>query len=74
VKVMVDLWTSFATSGSPETFEGEIKWEESKKSDEEPKVLNIATEVDEISMITMPEYENLKVWNEIYRDANVDLI
>jgi carboxylesterase type B len=73
VKVMVDLWTSFATSGTPETFEGEINWNEMKKSDDEPKVLNIGTEVEEISMITMPEYEKLKVWNEIYQDANVDL-
>ena len=72
VKIMVDLWTSFASSGNPTCSLGSI-WNENNKSDDEPKLLNVSTETNEIAMHLMPEYEKLKVWNEIYNDAKIDL-
>lgn len=69
---MIDLWTSFAVSGNPKS--NELLWSEVSAFDNEPKVMNIMTEADDSAIIAMPEYGRLKVWNEIYRDAQKDLV
>jgi hypothetical protein len=71
MKIMVDLITSFAISGTP-TVQQEPVWNAVDKADNPPKLLNIAN--NGVSMMSMPEYENIKVFNDIYQDAGVDLI
>lgn len=71
MKSMVDLITSFAISGTP-TVQQELVWKAVDKADNPPKLLNIAN--DGVSMISMPEYQNIKVFNEIYQEEGVDLI
>ena len=68
---MVDLITSFAIKGTPSESSGLI-WGKVNKADTIPNVFNINN--IGTSMIPLPEYENIKVFNEIYEDANVDLI
>lgn len=70
---MIDLWTSFASRGTPSSIDNEIDWTEVQKSEDDPKVLNIVNDIEKISMIPQPNFDRLKVWNEVYRDANVDL-
>jgi hypothetical protein len=65
---MVDLITNFAYNRPP--VDG--IWKPVNKSEEVPSVLNIAN--DGQSMISLPEYSNLKVFDDIYKEANVDLI
>jgi carboxylesterase type B len=55
VKVMINLWTSFATFGTPACLDSGILWNETLKSDDGPKLLNITTKVEQISMIKQPE-------------------
>lgn len=71
IKTMVDLITSFAMSGTPSIQEKSV-WNAVVKADNPPKLLNIAN--NGVSMIDMPEYDNIKVFNEIYREAHFDLI
>lgn len=68
---MVELITSFAISGTPTILQDPV-WAPVVKTDNPPKVLNIAN--SGLSMILMPEYDNIKVFNEIYASAKVDLI
>lgn len=71
IKTMIDLITSFAISGTP-TIDLEPVWTAVVKTDNPPKLLNIAN--NGTTMISMPEYNTIKVFNEIYVDAKVDLI
>lgn len=71
VKTMVELITSFAISGTPKISE-ETVWNVAFDSDDPPMVMNIAN--SKISMIPMPEFNNIKVFNKIFESASVDLI
>ena len=68
---MVDLITSFAIQGTP-TESSDPVWDNVEKTDTIPKVLNIDN--NGVSMIPMPEYANIKVFNDIFLEAKVDLI
>jgi hypothetical protein len=70
IKTMVNLITDFATNLQSQPFDGQ--WTPVGKTDAIPKVLNINNEG--ISMIPFPEYNQIKVFNEIYTEAKVDLI
>lgn len=71
IKKMVETFTSFATTGDPNNSEIKENWEQIKKGDEPLKCLNIGN--NEENMIPLPEGENLKTWNEIFKRENVDL-
>ena len=71
VKTMVDLITSFAIRGIPSE-SSSLVWADVKKGDIIPNVFNINN--NGTSMIPLPEYSNIKVFNEIYQEAKVDLI
>jgi carboxylesterase type B len=71
IQTMVDLITSFAISGVP-TRSFEDIWAPLDKSDHVPKVLNISN--SGLSMIPMPETESIKLFNEIFKEAKLDLI
>lgn len=71
IKTMVELVTSFAISGTPTILQDPI-WKEVVKTDNPPMVLNIAN--SGVSMTPMVEYENIRVFNEVYESARVDLI
>jgi carboxylesterase type B len=68
INTMVELITNFAYNRPP--VDG--IWKPVNKSDEVPSVLNIGN--DGQSMIPLPEHSNLKVFDDIYKEANVDLI
>ena len=68
---MVDLITSFATHGIPCESSG-VVWADVKKGDIIPNVFNINN--NGTSMIPLPEYSNIKIFNEIYKEAKIDLI
>lgn len=70
MKTMIDWITSFATSGIP-TIKKEAVWN-AVTAVNPPKLLNIAN--SGISMIDMPEYDNIRVFNEIHSDAHVALV
>lgn len=73
INEMVELWTSFAISGVPEPsgLVSTSTWTEVVPYDDPPKFLKIFN--DGIEMVQLPNFERLKVWNEIYRVAKVVL-
>jgi carboxylesterase type B len=71
IKIMVDIITSFAITGTP-TISNQLTWNPVNKTDEVPKLLNINN--DGLSVIQLPEYSNIKVFNDIFKEAKVDLI
>lgn len=69
IKRMIEMFTSFASSGDPNNCELSETWDPV----EFPlKCLNISA--DESKMIDFPESERLKIWDEIFEKENVDLI
>jgi carboxylesterase type B len=71
IKIMVDIITSFAITGTP-TISNQLTWNPVNKTDEVPKLLNINN--DSLSVIQLPEYSNIKVFNDVFKEAKVDLI
>lgn len=63
---MVELWTNFASSGVPKS-----SWNAVLPHDDPPKFLNISN--DGMNMVKMPEYDRVKVWNEVYQESRVVL-
>lgn len=70
VNKMVELITSFAINGIP-TVENQI-WNPLNENDVIPNVLNIDN--TGTSIIPLPEFEKFKVFEEIFKEAEVDLI
>lgn len=68
---MVDLIVSFAINGNPKTSNADI-WKPVGKEDEIPNVLKISNQ--EISMIPLPYFKHIEVFNEIFTNAKVELI
>lgn len=68
---MVEIITSFAILGTP-TINLEPVWNAVTKTDKQPKLLNISN--NGTSMISMPDYNKIEVFNRIYQDVKVDLI
>lgn len=67
LKAMVGLWTSFATAGTL----GDEEWQPVEPSEEAPKCLCITN--DSMKLVALPDYERLRVWNEVYNEAGMDL-
>jgi cholinesterase len=63
----INIVTSFAIHGMP----GVAEWEENKSLELPLKCLHLHKEGMEL--IDLPETERLKVWDEVYREAGVDL-
>ncbi|KAH8369271.1 hypothetical protein KR009_006103, partial [Drosophila setifemur] len=64
IERMVGIWTAFAASSNPNCPEiSEVDWKPSTKEDPN-RVLNIN---DEVKIIDLPEYEKLKIWDDIYK-------
>lgn len=70
IKLVVSLVTSFIITGNPNSFENDITWEPVTATSP-VKCLNIAN--DSTEMISLPEFERLKVWDEILNDAKIPL-
>lgn len=62
--LQVELWTSFAITGNPNSDENEskIQWEPVSK-DGIPKCMNITNELE---FIELPEYDRMKFWDTIW--------
>lgn len=70
IQQMVSYITSFVINGNPNNLDPEGKWEP-VTSDDPLKCFNISN--DSTETIALPEFDRLKVWNEIWEDANVPL-
>lgn len=68
IKTMINLWTSFAIDGIP-CYSG---WQPAVQTQDAPKCLNISN--DTLQMGELPDFDRLRVWNEIYVEAGVELI
>jgi hypothetical protein len=69
IQTMVNLITNFASNctAAPVSI-----WKPVGKTDVIPNVLNINN--TGLSMIPLPDYANVKVFNDIFKQANVDWI
>lgn len=64
--------TSFAITGNPNNAElGDVSWEPIKTSELPLNVLNISN--DEVKMIALPEYERIKIWDEIFKEEKIEM-
>jgi cholinesterase len=69
VNQMTNLLTSFAIEGTPDA--GTIAWDPITSVERPLKCLSISDKPFEV--IDFPEAEKLKVWDEIFADANAEL-
>jgi hypothetical protein len=69
VNQMTNFLTSFAIKGSPDT--GSISWDPITSLELPLKCLSISGKA--LDVIDFPESERLKVWDEIFADANAEL-
>lgn len=79
IEQLVSTFVAFATSGNPnnETI-GSVHWEpvpkpaiDSQTNTATYKCLNIS---DEITLIDLPEAKRMKLWDEMYKDSETELI
>jgi carboxylesterase type B len=71
IMTMVDLITSFAITGTP-SIENVPVWTPVDKKDEPPKLLNINN--DGVSMIAFPEYDRIRVFNDVLKEGKTNVI
>lgn len=64
---MVELWTSFASSGNPNNHKSEylkgVKWEPLGSNKTPYKVLNIT---EKLEMLELPEAKRMAYWDSMY--------
>jgi hypothetical protein len=70
ITTMVNLIADFATNLQSPPYDGQ--WTPVGKNDVIPNVLNINNQG--LSIIPFPEYNNINVYNQVFKDENVDLI
>ncbi|XP_030374229.1 uncharacterized protein LOC115623826 [Scaptodrosophila lebanonensis] len=71
IQRMVGMWTAFATSSNPNCEEiAPINWKPSKAGKPQ-EVLNISHDV---SIIDLPEFEKLKLWNSLYKEEELYIV
>lgn len=71
IKQMVSYYTSFIINGNPNSVDNNRGPWEPVTSSSPLKCFNITN--DSVETIPLPEYERLKVWDEICEDVNVPL-
>lgn len=71
VKKTVDIFTSFAINGDPNSEWCNNEWKPIDSTELPLEAMNIGTEKCEF--VELPETERLTVWNKIFEDAGVDL-
>lgn len=72
IKIMVDIFTSFAINGDPQTAETEnLGWNFLTSAELPLTCLNISNDL--LQVIPFPEAERLKIWDEVFDDAGSPL-
>jgi carboxylesterase type B len=72
VNKMINIWTNFAINGNTVSSESmESDWKPLEPTEESLKCLNIFNE--SLEVLTFPQAERLKVWDEIFNDAAANL-
>jgi carboxylesterase type B len=66
IERFVEIITNYATSGNPG-----FGWTAIESRDD-LKCFDLGN--DELKMIKMPELKRMKVWNEIYEEAEIELV
>lgn len=72
IQRFVGMLTSFAINGNPNC--DEVKHLSIKPNDGSEPLMCINITLNDVAEIELPEAENLKVWNSIYKEQNVPLI
>lgn len=69
IDTMTSMWTNFAKTGKP--VNDESQWKEVQLNETPLKCFNINQE--QCNVISLPESDTLKVWNDIYKAENVEM-